>query len=283
MRCGAPRALPVAPATTPRVGRHPAHPRVSAPPCRPRPKAVAQWRGRRPRDFFSCWVLGFWCRILSRLMLTTTAGPHSLDSEGSWSGGKAGVKGGGCTQGGSVWEAGLGSSPARMVQRGMSGIAGLRSPPRPRQAPWTETGWMAGGARARRPCRAHRPASRPCRSLLPTRQGRSTSTAAPPGRGTSVQRPLRAPRRDPAQWPTSGVEGSSHNLLAGRRPSRRRRDVSPTRGVSDGTAKPNRLWDHFTNRVIVRISSLIFLAPSRLRMASLTHALMWPFMICSDT
>ena len=40
---------------------------------------------------------------------------------------------------------------------------------------------------------------------------------------------------------------------------------------------------HFTNRVIVRISSSTFLAPSCRRIASLTQELMWPFITCSDT
>ena len=46
MTRGAPRAEPVAPETPPRGGRPPASPSVTAAPCRPRPKAVAQWRGR---------------------------------------------------------------------------------------------------------------------------------------------------------------------------------------------------------------------------------------------
>ena len=37
--------------SAPRVGRHPAHPSAAAPPCRPRPKAVAQWRGCPPSLF----------------------------------------------------------------------------------------------------------------------------------------------------------------------------------------------------------------------------------------
>ena len=48
-------------------------------------------------------------------------------------------------------------------------------------------------------------------------------------------------------------------------------------------ALTDRWWDHLTNRLMVCISSLTFAAPSRLRIAWLTHVLMCPLMTLRET